>query len=275
VNLVNVRSPAEWLERAEPLLLADEPRNNLILGLAGTLRDRADIYPDFALWLVEDTAEVVGAALRTRPYNLVLGPANGDAAELIARSVDEELPGVVGCVPEVDRFVAARGRAVRPRFRQGIYALREVVPPRPAAGSPRLAGPADRALLLEWWRDFAVEALGDADPDGERLTRSLDHRLEGAHGGVAVWEDRGRAVSCVGYGSPTPTGIRIGPVYTPPDARGHGYASALTAHVSQEQLDRGRRFCFLYTDLANPTSNKIYVALGYEPVGEAVEYTFV
>jgi predicted GNAT family acetyltransferase len=66
---------------------------------------------------------------------------------------------------------------------------------------------------------------------------------------------------------------RVGPVYTPPELRGRGYAGALTAHVSRRILDAGERAC-LYTDLANPTSNKIYAAIGYEPVADFVEYTF-
>jgi predicted GNAT family acetyltransferase len=46
------------------------------------------------------------------------------------------------------------------------------------------------------------------------------------------------------------------------------------AAVSQAQLDAGLRFCFLYTDLANPTSNKIYQAIGYRPVTDAVRIDF-
>jgi uncharacterized protein len=78
----------------------------------------------------------------------------------------------------------------------------------------------------------------------------------------------------VGSGGETPNGIRIGPVYTPPEERGHGYASNLTAWVSQTLLDEGRRFCFLYADLGNPTSNKIYQAIGYEPVTDALMVAF-
>ena len=63
-------------------------------------------------------------------------------------------------------------------------------------------------------------------------------------------------------------------MYTPPPARGRGYASALVAEASQLQLDAGRRFCFLFTDLANPTSNHIYQAIGYEPVRDVDEYRF-
>ncbi|HET9509379.1 MAG TPA: GNAT family N-acetyltransferase [Gaiellaceae bacterium] len=274
MEVVQPADAAEWLRRAEPLLLADEARYNLILGLAGTLRDQPGLYPDFGLWLVEEAGVVAGAALRTRPYNLVLGPASDESAALLAQAIDEELPGVVGALPEVDRFVAASGRAAETRFRQGIYALREVVPPRPAPGGPRPATADDRNLLLQWWHAFAVEALRDSDPDRERLARSVDHRLESPEGGIALWEDEGRPVAAVGFGSPTPTGVRIGPVYTPPELRGRGYASALTAHVSAEQLAAGRSFCFLYTDLANPTSNRIYVALGYERVCDSVEYAF-
>ncbi|MBA2569295.1 MAG: GNAT family N-acetyltransferase [Actinobacteria bacterium] len=71
-----------------------------------------------------------------------------------------------------------------------------------------------------------------------------------------------------GFGGPTPNGIRIGPVYTPPELRGRGYASALVAKLSSSLLAGGRRFCFLYTDLANPASNKIYERLGYVRVCE-------
>lgn len=88
-----------------------------------------------------------------------------------------------------------------------------------------------------------------------------------------MWEDR-EAVSLCGVGGLTPNGIRIGPVYTPPSAGRRGYASALVAEASQLQLDAGRRFCFLHTDLANPTANHIYQAIRYEPVRDVDEYRF-
>ena len=274
MDVVKPPDVREFLSRAAPLLLADEARHNLILGLAGTLRDRPDAWPDHAFWLVADGTGVTGAALRTRPLNLVLARGPVEAVVALARTIDEPLPGVVGALPEVDRFVEATGAAAEVRFRQGIYALHEVVPPRRPPGAPRHATAADRPLLAAWWLAFAREALREPDPDRKRLAADLDRKLTDPHGGIAVWETRGRPVCAVGFGSPTPNGIRIGPVYTPPEARGRGYGSALTAHVSGEQLARGRRFCFLYTDLANPTSNRIYEAIGYRRVCESVEYVF-
>ena len=89
-----------------------------------------------------------------------------------------------------------------------------------------------------------------------------------------LWVDEGRPVSLAGAGGLTPNGIRVGPVYTPPELRGRGYASNLVAGVSQAQLDAGRRFVFLFTDLANPTANHIYQEIGYEPVTDIDEYAF-
>ena len=139
----------------------------------------------------------------------------------------------------------------------------------------RLADTGDRTLALDWMTAFTEEALHGADDPG-RIERSVDARLEpGGAGGICLWETAGRAVSLAGFGGPTPNGLRIGPVYTPPEHRGHGYGSAVTAAASQIALDRGKRFCFLYTDLANPTSNAIYMRIGYRPVCDSREIAFV
>ena len=147
-----------------------------------------------------------------------------------------------------------------------------IAPERPASGSWRIADGRDRDLIAEWFVAFHDEATPESPaPDAGDMADRLVSQV-GRTG--YVWEDRGEVVSLVGAGGATPNGIRIGPVYTPPDRRGHGYASALTAGASQDQLDRGRRFVFLFTDLANPTSNKIYQAIGYEPVCDVDAYLF-
>ena len=68
--------------------------------------------------------------------------------------------------------------------------------------------------------------------------------------------------------------VRIGPVYTPPERRGRGYASAATAALSQRLLDAGAEEVLLYTDLANPVSNSIYQRIGYRPVEDRVVLAF-
>ncbi len=72
-----------------------------------------------------------------------------------------------------------------------------------------------------------------------------------------------------------PTAARIGPVYTPSDYRRKGYATACVAALSQKLLDQGCKRCFLFTDLANPTSNHIYQQIGYRPVCDWRDYSFI
>jgi predicted GNAT family acetyltransferase len=95
----------------------------------------------------------------------------------------------------------------------------------------------------------------------------------GEHRTMWLWAD-GEPTSMCGVSGPTPTGIRIGPVCTPPGHRGRGYASNLVAAACRRELDGGRRACFLFTDLANETSNHIYEEIGFEPVRDIDQYRF-
>jgi uncharacterized protein len=271
---------AAFLAEAEPLLLADEARHNLILGIAGTIRDAPDLYPLRSLWLVREDGEVVAAALRTPPYNVILAKPRSSAAlaALVEAVAAEEIPGVVGTEPEIHEFAELwsqhNGVPGRVNMRQGVYALDQVELVPNVPGSARVATDDDRELALHWWIAFGDEVLHEGGPGRERAEASVDHKLSSPTGGLLLWEDGGEPVSLAGWGGPTPNGIRIGPVYTPPALRGRGYATAVTAELSQRQLDGGRSFCFLYTDLANPTSNAIYERIGYRRVAEAAEVVF-
>ena len=281
MEVVRLDDATTFLAEAEPLLLADEARHNLILGIAGTIRDTPDLYPLRSLWLVRDADEVVAAALRTPPYNLILAkPRSTPALAALAEGVaeDEEIPGVVGTVPEIHDFAECwskhSGVPGRVNMRQGVYALDQVELVPSVPGAARVATQHDRDLALRWWIAFGDEVLHEGGPGRERAEASVDHKLSDPASGILLWEDGGEPVSLAGWGGSTPNGIRIGPVYTPPELRGHGYATAVTAELSQRQLDGGRSFCFLYTDLANPTSNAIYERIGYRRVAEAAEVVF-
>jgi hypothetical protein len=284
VEVARLDDAAAFLAEAEPLLLADEARHNLILGIAGTIRDSPDHYPARSLWLVRDEDGVAAAALRTRPYNLILAaPRSEDALASLARDIAEDLPGVVGAEPEVVAFADLWSQQThlraRTTMRQGIYALEQVGPLPAVPGSARVATEGDRELAVRWSVAFAAEALHEGGPGADRAEEMVDYRLSFPTSGILLWEDGGELVSLAGWGGPTPNGIRIGPVYTPPGLRGRGYATALTAELSQRLLDGRlfegrRRFCFLYTDLANPTSNAIYERIGYRRVAESAEIVF-
>ena len=271
-----LEDPAGFLEAASPLLITDEARHSLIFGIVATLRNHPSFYPEHGLWLALDGSEIMGAAVRTPPHNLVVArPRDELALDALASRIDDAPPGVVAALPEAERFAAAwsarTGAEPQTHRAQGIFQLDRVEPVSGVAGRMREAQSSDRPLQIEWWRAFAEEALGET-PDEESVARAVDHRLRAGDAGTVLWED-GEPVSFAAYGNPTPNGIRIGPVYTPPERRRHGYASALVAELSERLLTE-RRFCFLYTDLANPTSNKIYEQIGYRRVCESAEILF-
>jgi predicted GNAT family acetyltransferase len=187
----------------------------------------------------------------------------------------DELPGVLGPVEQVRAFVEARAALGGPpaalEISERIYRLTDVQPAASMSGRARPATLADRDLVIAWLEAFRREAFGEADPVS--VVADADRWLAGRGRSLHLWDD-GDVVSLAGTGGRTPNGTRIGPVYTPPDARRRGYASALVAAISQEALDGGCRFCFLFTDQANPTANHIYQAIGYAPVRDVEAYTF-
>jgi predicted GNAT family acetyltransferase len=272
-----------FLHRAGAYLEAREAEHNLIFGITSGLRGgwegRYSGPPYLAV--VADGDAVAGAALQTPPFNLVLAEVEPRVARVVAAdraAVESELPGVLGPPAAVRAFseawTEATGRPAQPGMRQRIFRLTQVRPPRPASGRARPAKVSDAALVQRWLIAFQRDVWGpDADiSQAERIARQW---IEGGPDRTLyLWEDEGHPVSMAGASGPTPHGIRIGAVYTPHELRGRGYASNVTAAVSRAQLDAGRQFCFLFTDLANPTSNKIYQAIGYEPITDVDEYRF-
>jgi predicted GNAT family acetyltransferase len=273
----------EFLAVAGSFLGAREAENNLLFGISSAIRATPEVFgddpPRFAT-VIDATGRVVGATLRTPPHNQVLSWIDDSAAvdALVQALRDEPLPGLLGPTEAAACFAAgwtdATGQTARVETAERTFRLERVVPPsRPAAGTWRMAEERDRDLITQWVIAFTAEALPEEPPPPDPAG-AADRWIK-RRGRVAyLWEDEEEVVSWVGAGGETPHGIRIGPVYTPPSMRNRGYASSLTAAASADQLAAGRRFCFLFTDLANPTSNKIYQAIGYQPVCDVDLYRF-
>lgn len=263
-----------FITHVTPFLAAHEAQNNLVLGILSSIHlgNYADV--DHYLACVEHEGEVVLVAIRTPPYNLILSYTDHpDSLALVVEDAQKTYGTMSGIVALkhigqyfAEQWAAATGQSHRVEIAERTYQLEQVSPVEGVAGTMRYMTEADRPLILEWMRAFMREALNDDDE--KRAEDNIVRRfgLPREKGGLCVWEVEGQVVSVVGYGGPTPNGLRVGPVYTPPELRGHGYASALTAAVSQQILDMGRKYCFLFTDLANPTSNHIYQTIGYRPV---------
>jgi uncharacterized protein len=261
-------------------LMEREAEHNLILGLSGRLRVDSRIYGEAPYFAVaREGGEVVAATMRTPPHNLILSEVDDESAleplAADANDVFESLTGVVGPKGPVARMAqiweARSGQAAHLTLCQRSYRAKQALEPEGVPGTMRPYEARDRELVLGWMDAFVEEALPEAPPEDSAAW--LDRRAADPDSGLAIWED-GEPVSMGGYGGLTPNGIRVGPIYTPPELRRRGYATALTAAMTRMLLDGGRRFCFLFTDLANPTSNSIYQRIGYRPVTDIDQWSF-
>lgn len=290
MRLCHFAEPAGFRKRTHQFLMADEAGHNLMLGISGQMViDPFTQQQQPYLALVEGEAgEPVVAALRTPPHNLVLSRVGDHAAlsllvdDIVARMPD--CPGVIGMVPDAERFAILwrkrTGHAYHLNRAERIYQLEQVRPVDGVTGRCRRATLDDLELILDWVVDFQRESgAGGPRPAATAaeavaaLRPGVEARLTGQAGAFFLWEVD-RPVSMAGYARSTPNGICIGPVYTPPEFRRHGYASALTAAISQQVLETGRRYCFLFADLANATANHIYQAIGFQPAGDVDEIAF-
>ncbi len=260
-----LRRAGAWLQEAEA-------ENCYLLGTCGSPTSGAS-GPDRLFLTLEDGDALVGAAMWAPPGPRVvtqLQEAAGPALVEALRARGAALTHVSGPVEAVERFAAlweaASGSRAVVAMRQGLFQLTRVRPPRPAEGHLRSGGEGDLPLLADWAEAFAIDA-GLPAAQHASIRRASAQWVKDRS--VALWEANDKPVSMAVALGPTPRGIRVGFVYTPPAFRNRGFASACVAELSQQLLDAGRRFCFLFTDLANPTSNRIYQAIGYEWVGES------
>jgi predicted GNAT family acetyltransferase len=267
-----------FLDVAGPFLEAREPEHMLTLGLVAGAHPPG-VHPDFgALVAALVDGSVVATAVWTPPWNVILSEIDDHRAidALADALAGETLGGVHAPAEHAEGFARAwsgrTGLRYVPGMHQRSYALENVVPPARVPGHLRLAREDDRVVMTEWMIGFDTEAMGSEA--GRRDMSALVDELISASSRIGyVWEDGVPVSMCQATGA-TLNGIRIGAVYTPPELRRRGYASALVAAVSQAELDRGRRWCFLFTDLANPTSNRIYQAIGYRPVRDIRMFRF-
>ncbi|HET8673373.1 MAG TPA: GNAT family N-acetyltransferase [Thermoleophilaceae bacterium] len=276
MKLVLTRAPAEFAERAGPLLEERIECNILATVLSGALEGRfGDRSPLFAYGL-DASGAVALAVLRTPGWFMLASPLEPELAdELVGRWLveDPNLPGV-NAVPVAARAIAEAwrgqtGGVTRCRMSEAMHSLTAVTePPRPARGRLRAVVPEELSLLMRWLGDFEREA----EVSGAMREELVAARI--ARGEYLVWED-GEPVSLVGTNRPVGGVVRIGPVYTPPEFRRLGYAGSAVAVASRRALAAGADTCMLFTDLANPTSNKIYAEVGYRRIGDWEEHEFV
>lgn len=241
--------------------------------------------PDLPHWYAvarDESGDVVGVAMRTAPFAphpLFVLPMPGSAAVALARLLHdrgEQVAGANGALPAVrvlaDETARLGGGAVSVRMHTRLFELRTVREPRRPAGALRVATEADLDLAVAWFEAFHHDADEQAGRrsghKAEAVTRdAVRSRVQ--DGRVFLWEVDGLPVHLTGRNPTSYGAARIGPVFTPQEHRGCGYAGATVAEVSRRILHEGARPC-VFTDQANPVSNRVYERIGYEAVVDMV-----
>jgi len=271
MQVTRFRDPHSFLRHAEGFLLKSEVENNLMLGVA-------EMGPAFDgeayLATVDDGHTVVACALRTPPYKAVISRIETPAIPSLVADISmkyPDLPEVIGPEPDVVEFAHVWARRTGlpsvEGHRQRLFEIREM--PQSTVrcqGRLRVAEERDLPTIIEWTTEFIAEALpGDpTDPEKHAARRVATRSL-------FLWDD-GRPVSMAGFAGRSARGVRVNYVYTPPQFRTRGYATASVATLTRQLLAEGHTFCCLYTDVANHTSNSIYQKIGYRPICDLSTY---
>jgi predicted GNAT family acetyltransferase len=263
--------PHAFLAAAGAFLRADPAANTVILTRVETMLEQP---VGDALLGFRDPLD--GVFMHTPPYPVALTAMPPAAAAELADALaatGRAIPGVNGDERACDAFAGAwaarTGAAATVHRRLRLHRLDALVPPNPMPpGEAVVAGREHRDVVVAWYEAFGAEI---DEPDGD-VRPGVDDRL--AYGGITLWVDGGEPVSLAGRTRTVAGMARVAPVYTPPERRGRGYAAAATAAVTRAALDAGVAHLLLYTDLADPTANRLYARLGYKPVEDIVSLTF-
>ena len=270
----------QFLDVAGPLLRAEAASNTILLSAAANVATNGpavygDEPPLFGWWARAD-GRVDGAFIHTPPFPAQLtarpGAAVDPLAELLAGS-GRPLAGVGAAGREAETFAAAwcarRDAVAELALRLRLYRLVALHEPAPAPpGRADVTAAADAPLVRAWIERFARETGAVMG-----ASRTLDRRV--AAGAFTLWRDAtDTPVALAGYSREIDGARRLGPVYTAEPHRRRGYGAAVTAAACRRALDGGTSQLLLYADIDNPTSNTLYLRLGFEPVEDRLTLRF-
>ncbi|NEW25194.1 GNAT family N-acetyltransferase [Nocardia cyriacigeorgica] len=261
-------------DRAAAVLREDPLRHTVIATTVNNIASGLDSPPVPPVFVTARNGGATGIAMRAGRRDIYLGALSPDVIAAVADTFAATAPdagGVEGPTAVAEAFAehwcAAQGGDPVPAFATTLYRLGDLIAPS-VPGTARQATEADLDLCMSWMTAMRVET---GIPAGAPSADALRARIRA--GSWWLWEDGGAPVSLVARQLPSFGWSRIGPVFTPPIARGKGYASALTAHVSRVVLAESVDVC-LFADTANDLTNRLYRRLGFRPVGDYTAFRF-
>lgn len=273
------QDPDAFASQCGDFLARHEVEHNLILSMLNSAQrqKKAGVTAPTEFMHVSDGDDIVMVAAMTEGRSLVLSREDLPAAEMLAEKLAERkniLPGVVGpsdvAASFVNRFTALTGQKAEEHIDQIIYATKRVLFPPQVPGELDHPQKKEEALIASWVEAFGNDALLRTEKmTHDQAVKKADSLIEAKN--IAVWRVGKDAVAQAAFAG-TKDVARINLVYTPPEERGKGYASAVVANLTQQLLDQGKKMCCLYADARNSVSNSIYRKIGYEFLGRSSHY---
>ncbi|MGG0456991.1 GNAT family N-acetyltransferase [Bacillus mycoides] len=248
----------------------NEQGNNLILGVLQVVQE-----PIF-MGVAKQGEEIAVVFLQTEEKIQMIVATSEISEEDIAELAKEltkvypDIPGFIGNKKVIQKLAEEIAILERKKttlgMEQGVYELKRVKKKWSGDGIFRAVNSDELPLIEQWIHQFCEDVkLPTTKEEAKQTAYTLitTNCLFGLEVG-------GKLVSVVAKTRSTTNNITVNFVYTPKEERKKGYASICVAELSQRMLDEGYKTTTLYTDLANPTSNKIYQEIGYEKIMESV-----
>jgi len=281
MELIKFADVNEFALRAEPILSTREDVHSLFLGVLHAIK--AGRYENPFMATIEEDGEVLALFQMTPPHPLNLIFTDEDrlqeCMDLIIRKLFEFEVGISSIISlKPWAFLFAKkweektGMTHKLLMDQGIYRLDDVNEAlEDGPGSWRFADEDDCPLIEKWYSLFEEDAglSYTAIEDVKKRVASFVEQQE-----VFLWVDDGKVVSMMKKARPSERGVTVSFVFTPREERKKGYARTMVAAGTKELL-KEYKFCVLYTDLMNQTSNKIYHEIGYQRIAESVQLGFI
>lgn len=273
---VRIESNAkEFLEICSDLVYQREPEYNLLLGLSSMRKDMAPGTDNYIYLTVWQNNKLIGAVLVSH-LNVVLTALDEPVTKILVdfmKSKNISAPGVVAPAMGAEFFAKIWGKN-KLNTNLKLYLLEEVAWPKDMKGTFAVAEMKYLDVIADWYVKFHEEILPHEKITLAGAREDIESKIKKQE--TYIWLDPEGKITAVNFmNRPTRNGTTVSFVYTPYDQRKKGYASALVAHTSQKILDNGKKFCTLYTDASNPTSNKIYQDIGYKHVANSKHFLFL
>ncbi len=270
----------EFERKIEPILLENEDVFSLFFGVLQAIK--AGNYENPFMATIEEDGKVLALFQMTPPHplNLIFVEENRmeEVMDVFIKNMVElkiNFGSIISLKPWAykiaKKWELKTGMTHQLLMDQGVYRLNKVNETlEHSPGTWRYAEELDSSLIEKWFNLFENDTglpISPIDNVNKRVARFLKERE------VFLWEDKGKIVSMTKKSRPTKNGVTVSMVFTPQEERNKGYARTLVTAVSRELL-KDFDFCVLYTDMMNPTSNKIYREIGYERIADSVHLGF-